>query len=103
MSASTMVSPVADAPALTVAPKKARDPRMGLRTSATFATIFTILGHTVFGFEQSRDFDRAVTVGVCFDDGHHLDRGPDRVADGSEIVPDRGARDLNPATHGPTA
>lgn len=26
---------------------------MGLRTSATFATIFTILGHTVFGFEQS--------------------------------------------------
>jgi hypothetical protein len=48
-----MVSPIADAPALTVAPKKKRDPRMGLRTSATFATIFTILGHTVFGFEQS--------------------------------------------------
>jgi hypothetical protein len=26
---------------------------MGLKTSATFATIFTVLGHTVFGFEQS--------------------------------------------------
>ena len=26
---------------------------MGLKTSATFATIFTILGHAVFGFEQS--------------------------------------------------
>jgi hypothetical protein len=26
---------------------------MGLRTSATLATVFTILGHTVFGFEQS--------------------------------------------------
>ena len=34
-------------------PKKKPNPRMGLRTSATFATIFTILGHTVFGFEQS--------------------------------------------------
>ena len=34
------------------APKKPRDPRMGLRTSATLATVFTILGHTVFGFEQ---------------------------------------------------
>jgi hypothetical protein len=34
-------------------PKKKRDPRMGLRTSATLATVFTILGHTVFGFEQS--------------------------------------------------
>jgi enediyne biosynthesis protein E5 len=33
-------------------PKKKRDPRIGLRTSATFATIFTILGHTVLGFEQ---------------------------------------------------
>jgi hypothetical protein len=33
------------------APRK-RDPRIGLRTSATFATIFTILGHTVLGFEQ---------------------------------------------------
>jgi hypothetical protein len=48
-----MAPPVADAPALTVAPKKKRDPRMGLRTSAAFATLFTILGHTVFGFEQS--------------------------------------------------
>jgi hypothetical protein len=34
------------------APVKKRDPRVGLRTSATFATIFTILGHTVLGFEQ---------------------------------------------------
>jgi len=34
------------------APRKPRDPRNGLRTSATLATIFTILGHTVFGFEQ---------------------------------------------------
>lgn len=34
-------------------PKKARDPRNGLRMSATLATVFTILGHTVFGFEQS--------------------------------------------------
>jgi len=34
-------------------PRKKRDPRNGLRMSATFATIFTILGHTVFGFEQS--------------------------------------------------
>jgi len=33
-------------------PRKKRDPRIGLRTSATFATIFTILGHTVLGFEQ---------------------------------------------------
>ncbi len=33
--------------------KKKRDPRMGLRTSATLATIFMILGQTVFGFEQS--------------------------------------------------
>jgi enediyne biosynthesis protein E5 len=33
-------------------PKKKRDPRMGLRMSATLATVFTILGHTVFGFEQ---------------------------------------------------
>jgi enediyne biosynthesis protein E5 len=33
-------------------PPKKRDPRNGLRMSATFATIFTILGHTVFGFEQ---------------------------------------------------
>jgi hypothetical protein len=33
-------------------PRKLKDPRLGLRTSATFATIFVILGHTVFGFEQ---------------------------------------------------
>ena len=38
---------------MSATPKKARDPRMGLRTSATLATVFTILGHTVFGFEQS--------------------------------------------------
>jgi enediyne biosynthesis protein E5 len=36
---------------MNAAPKK-RDPRTGLRTSATLATVFTILGHTVFGFEQ---------------------------------------------------
>jgi hypothetical protein len=46
--APAITAPLAGAP-----PKKKRDPRMGLRTSATFATIFTILGHTVFGFEQS--------------------------------------------------
>jgi hypothetical protein len=34
-------------------PRKPRDPRIGLRTSATLATVLTILGHTVFGFEQS--------------------------------------------------
>lgn len=34
------------------APRQKRDPRNGLRMSATFATIFTILGHTVLGFEQ---------------------------------------------------
>ena len=32
--------------------KKKRDPRNGLRMSASLATVFTILGHTVFGFEQ---------------------------------------------------
>jgi hypothetical protein len=31
---------------------KVRDPRVGLATSAALATVFTILGHTVFGFEQ---------------------------------------------------
>jgi hypothetical protein len=35
------------------APAKTRDPRTGLRMSATLATVFTILGHTVLGFEQS--------------------------------------------------
>lgn len=35
------------------APPKKRDPRMGLRTSATLATVFVILGQTFFGFEQS--------------------------------------------------
>jgi hypothetical protein len=35
------------------APAKTRDPRNGLRMSATLATVFTILGHTVLGFEQS--------------------------------------------------
>jgi enediyne biosynthesis protein E5 len=44
----TTAAPIAAAPT-----KKKPNPRMGLRTSATFATIFTILGHTVFGFEQS--------------------------------------------------
>lgn len=33
-------------------PRKLRDPRNGLRTSATLATVFVILGHTVLGFEQ---------------------------------------------------
>jgi enediyne biosynthesis protein E5 len=33
-------------------PARNRDPRTGLRTSATVATVFTILGHTVLGFEQ---------------------------------------------------
>jgi hypothetical protein len=32
--------------------RKPRDPRNGLRTSATLATVLTILGHTVLGFEQ---------------------------------------------------
>ena len=32
--------------------KPVRDPRNGLRMSASLATIFTILGHTVLGFEQ---------------------------------------------------
>jgi len=52
MSASATLSPVTAAPVLAAPPKK-KDPRMGLKTSATFATIFTILGHAVFGFEQS--------------------------------------------------
>jgi hypothetical protein len=53
MSASATLSPASNAPTLTAAPVKKKDPRMGLKTSATFATIFTILGHAVFGFEQS--------------------------------------------------
>jgi hypothetical protein len=32
-------------------PRKKRDPRNGLRMSASLATVFTILGFTVFGFE----------------------------------------------------
>lgn len=32
--------------------KKLRDPRTGLRTSATLATVLAVLGHTVLGFEQ---------------------------------------------------
>jgi uncharacterized protein YjbI with pentapeptide repeats len=51
LNAGQMATPVVTAAG--PAPKKKPDPRMGLRTSATFATIFTILGHTVFGFEQS--------------------------------------------------
>jgi hypothetical protein len=31
---------------------KIRNPRTGLKMSATLATVFTILGHTVLGFEQ---------------------------------------------------
>jgi hypothetical protein len=32
--------------------RKPRDPRNGLRTSATLATVLTLLGHAVLGFEQ---------------------------------------------------
>ena len=39
------------APTATVERKK-RDPRTGLKMSASLATVFTILGHTVFGFDQ---------------------------------------------------
>ena len=46
-------------------PKKKRDPRMGLRTSATLATIFVILGHSFFGFEQS-----VAQVFVCLAAGY---------------------------------
>ena len=53
MNATQIAPPVVDSVAPKVAPTKKRDPRMGLKTSATFATIFTILGHAVFGFEQS--------------------------------------------------
>jgi enediyne biosynthesis protein E5 len=35
------------------AAKKVRDPRTGLRNSATLATVFAVVGHTVLGFEQS--------------------------------------------------
>lgn len=34
------------------AARKPKNPRVGLRTSATLATVFVILGHAVFGFEQ---------------------------------------------------
>ena len=49
------------------APKapKVRDPRNGLRTSATLATVFTFLGHRYFGFEQS-----TVAVAVCLITGY---------------------------------
>ena len=47
----TGVEPSATPDPVSVPPKK-RDPRNGLRMSATLATVFTILGHTVFGFEQ---------------------------------------------------
>jgi len=54
MNSTTLTAPIAAEVATPpAAVKKPRNPRMGLRTSATFATIFTILGHTVFGFEQS--------------------------------------------------
>jgi Na+-translocating ferredoxin:NAD+ oxidoreductase RnfD subunit len=46
-------------------PPKGRDPRTGLRTSATLATVFTILGHNFFGFEQS-----ALTVLVALATGY---------------------------------
>lgn len=47
------------------APKPKRNPRMGLRTSATLATVFTILGQAFFGFEQS-----VLQVLVCVLTGH---------------------------------
>jgi hypothetical protein len=53
MSAPALAQPVLTGTSQPPVVKKKPDPRMGLRTSATFATIFTILGHTVFGFEQS--------------------------------------------------
>ncbi|MGD0435742.1 MAG: enediyne biosynthesis protein UnbU [Bryobacteraceae bacterium] len=46
-------------------PPKKRDPRMGLRTSATLATVFVILGQTFFGFEQS-----VAQVFVCLAAGY---------------------------------
>ena len=52
MNATQIAPPVVDSVAPKVAPTKKKS-RMGLKTSATFATIFTILGHAVFGFEQS--------------------------------------------------
>jgi len=49
------VAATAMAPAAAAAPaaRKQRDPRTGLRNSATLATVFAIVGHTVLGFEQS--------------------------------------------------
>jgi enediyne biosynthesis protein E5 len=35
------------------APGKPKNPRSGLRNSAALATVFTIFGHALFGFEQS--------------------------------------------------
>ncbi len=46
-------------------PPKKRDPRMGLRTSATLATVFVILGQAVFGFEQA-----VAQVFVCLVTGY---------------------------------
>ena len=46
-------------------PPQKRDPRMGLRTSATLATVFVILGQAFFGFEQS-----LAQVFVCVFTGH---------------------------------
>lgn len=59
-----MSAPALSMPAVSTPPKK-RDPRMGLRTSATLATIFVILGQSFFGFEQS-----VAQVFVCFLVGH---------------------------------
>src|SRR5688572_17035431 len=54
------------APTTTVERKK-RDPRTGLKMSATLATVFTILGHTVFGFDQplSQVFVALITGYSC--------------------------------------
>ncbi|HWE49967.1 MAG TPA: hypothetical protein VG273_09270 [Bryobacteraceae bacterium] len=64
MSAPAISNPAVSAPAASTPPKK-RDPRMGLRTSATLATIFVIFGQTWFGFEQS-----VAQVLVCLIAGH---------------------------------
>jgi hypothetical protein len=47
--------------------RKKRDPRTGLKMSASLATVFTILGHTVFGFDQpvSQVFVALITGYSC--------------------------------------
>jgi len=59
-----MSAPAMSMPAVST-PAKKRDPRMGLRTSATLATVFMLLGQIWFGFEQS-----VAQVFVCLIVGH---------------------------------